>query len=42
VVAASFRSFETWFVVAALYFGLNFVLSSFGRYLEARLSKSLK
>jgi polar amino acid transport system permease protein len=37
VVAVSFRSFETWFVVALIYFMLNFILSSYGRYLEKRL-----
>ena len=37
VVAVSFRSFETWFVVALIYFGLNLLLSSYGRYLEQRL-----
>lgn len=37
VVAVSFKSFETWFVIAAIYFLLNLVLSSFGRYLEARM-----
>ncbi|MFW7379796.1 MAG: amino acid ABC transporter permease [Oligoflexus sp.] len=37
VVAVSFRSFETWFVIALIYFALNFLLSSYGRYLERRL-----
>lgn len=37
VVAVSFRSFETWFVVALIYFVLNFLLSTYGRYLERRL-----
>lgn len=37
VVAVSFKSFETWFVIAIIYFVLNLVLSSFGRYLEKRL-----
>lgn len=37
VVSVSFRSFETWFVVALIYFGLNYALSSYGRYLERRL-----
>jgi len=37
VVAVSFRSFETWFAIALVYFALNFLLSSYGRYLERRL-----
>jgi polar amino acid transport system permease protein len=37
VVAVSFRSFETWFVIAVIYCVLNYTLSSFGRYLEKRL-----
>lgn len=42
VVAVSFRSFETWFFIAFLYLIINTILSSFGRYLEDRLSVSLK
>lgn len=41
VVSVSFRSFETWFFIAVLYFAVNFVVSTFGRALEARLSRSL-
>ncbi len=37
VVAVSFRSFETWFVIAIVYRVLHYVLSSYGRYLEKRL-----
>ncbi len=37
VVSVSFRSFETWFVIAIVYCVLNYVLSSYGRYLEKRL-----
>jgi polar amino acid transport system permease protein len=37
VVSVSFRSFETWFVVAVIYCVLNYSLSSYGRYLEKRL-----
>lgn len=42
VVSVSFRSFETWFVVALFYLFVNTILSSFGRYLEHRLSASLR
>ncbi len=37
VVAVSFRSLETWFIIAMIYFFVNLVISSFGRYLEKRL-----
>jgi polar amino acid transport system permease protein len=37
IVSVSFKSFETWFVVAVLYCIVNTVLSSYGRYLERRL-----
>ncbi|MDQ3234449.1 MAG: amino acid ABC transporter permease [Pseudobdellovibrionaceae bacterium] len=37
VVSVSFRSFETWFLVAVIYCVLNYSLSSYGRYLEKRL-----
>lgn len=37
IVAVSFKSFETWFVVAILYCIVNTALSSYGRYLERRL-----
>lgn len=37
VVSVSFRSFETWFVIAVIYCVLNYSLSSYGRYLEKRL-----
>lgn len=39
IVAVSFKSFETWFVVAALYLAVNQCLSSLGRLLEERLSR---
>lgn len=42
VVSVSFRSFETWFAVAVFYLIVNTVLSTFGRYLEHRLSASLR
>jgi polar amino acid transport system permease protein len=42
VVAVSFRSFETWALIALFYLVINVILSSFGRYLESRLSVSLK
>lgn len=41
-VTVTFRSFETWFFIALLYFIVNTLVSSFGRYLEKRLSISLK
>ena len=37
IVSVSFKSFETWFVVAILYCIVNTVLSTYGRYLERRL-----
>ncbi len=37
IVSVSFRSFETWFVIAVIYCVLNYTLSSYGRYLEKRL-----
>ena len=37
IVAVSFRSFETWFVIALIYFALNSSLSSLGRTLEVKL-----
>lgn len=37
IVSVSFKSFETWFVVAILYCVANTVLSTYGRYLERRL-----
>ncbi len=40
VVSVSFRAFETWFVIALIYFVLNYALSSYGRYLERRLRVS--
>lgn len=42
VVSVSFRSFETWFVIAIMYLVLNTILSSYGRWLEHRLSASLR
>ncbi|MBX9703765.1 MAG: amino acid ABC transporter permease [Silvanigrellaceae bacterium] len=41
-VTVTFRSFETWFFIALLYFVVNTIVSSLGRYLEIRLSVSLK
>ncbi len=41
VIAVSFRSFETWFVIAIIYCLLNYALSSYGRYLERRLRVGL-
>lgn len=41
VVAVSFRSFETWFVVAFIYFILNFCISRLGRLLENYLSRDM-
>lgn len=41
VVAVSFRSFETWFIIAIIYFVLNLVLSSLGRYIEKRMRISM-
>jgi polar amino acid transport system permease protein len=40
VVAITFRGFETWFLVAAIYLAMNLIVSSLGRYLEFRLSAS--
>lgn len=40
VVSVSFRSFETWFLIAIIYFALNYILSTYGRYLEKRLRVS--
>ncbi len=37
IVSVTFKSFETWFVIAILYFALNTILSTYGRYLERRL-----
>lgn len=42
VVSVTFRGFETWFVIAAIYLVVNLVVSSLGRYLEHRLSESLR
>jgi polar amino acid transport system permease protein len=39
IVSLTFRSFETWFVIAAMYFVINQALSTFGRKLERRLAK---
>jgi polar amino acid transport system permease protein len=39
IVAVSFKSFETWFLIAALYLLINQCLSSAGRLLEEHLSK---
>lgn len=41
MVAISFRSFEVWFLVAVVYFLLNFVLSRLGRSIEMRMSGDL-
>jgi polar amino acid transport system permease protein len=42
VVTMSFRSFETWFLVALVYFVLNFSISRLGRLLENHLSRDLR
>jgi polar amino acid transport system permease protein len=42
VVSVSFRSFETWFVIAVIYCVLNYSLSSYGRYLEKRLRVGMR
>ncbi len=39
IVSVSFKSFETWFFIALLYFLVNQCLATFGRHLERRLSK---
>lgn len=39
IVAVSFKSFETWFFIAALYFLINQCLSTLGKRLERRLSR---
>jgi polar amino acid transport system permease protein len=41
-VTVTFRSFETWFFIAFLYLGMNTIVSSFGRYIEKKLSAGLK
>lgn len=41
IVAATFRSFETWIVIAGIYFILNFSVSRLGRVVENKLSKDL-
>jgi polar amino acid transport system permease protein len=41
MVAISFRSFEVWFMVAVVYFALNFVLSRVGRVVEMKISGDL-
>lgn len=41
-VTVTFRSFEIWFFIALLYFVVNTLVSSLGRYLEKKLSVSLK
>lgn len=40
IVSVSFKSFETWFVIAALYFVLNQLVASLGAWLEHHLSRS--
>lgn len=42
MVSVSFRSFETWFVVALVYLALNTILSTAGRALERRLRRDLQ
>ncbi|NBO37880.1 amino acid ABC transporter permease [bacterium] len=42
MVAISFRSFEVWFLVAVVYFVLNFILSRCGRWIEQRMSADLQ
>ena len=41
VVAATFRSFETWIIIAGIYFVLNFFVSQIGRSVEKKFSKDL-
>lgn len=41
MVAISFRSFEVWFLVAIIYFAMNFLLSRVGRNIEMRMSADL-
>lgn len=40
IVSVSFRSFETWFVIAAFYFVINQILSALGRSLERKLARA--
>jgi polar amino acid transport system permease protein len=41
-VTVTFRSFETWFFIAFLYLFVNSIVSSFGRFVEKKLSAGLK
>ncbi len=41
-VTVTFKSFEIWFFIAFLYLVVNTVVSSFGRYVEKKLSAGLK
>lgn len=41
-VTVTFRSFETWFFIALMYLIVNTTVSSFGRYVEKKLSAGLK
>ncbi|MBM3381909.1 MAG: amino acid ABC transporter permease [Betaproteobacteria bacterium] len=41
MVAISFKSFEVWFLVAVVYFMLNFMLSRIGQRIERRMSGDL-
>ncbi|MEY4065994.1 MAG: hypothetical protein RIR26_2202 [Pseudomonadota bacterium] len=41
MVAVSFRSFEVWFLVAVIYFVMNFLLSHAGRWIEKKMSGDL-
>lgn len=41
MVAISFKSFEVWFLVAVVYFFLNFALSRLGQSIERRMSGDL-
>jgi polar amino acid transport system permease protein len=42
IVSTSFRSFETWFVIAAIYFALNYSLSLLGKWMESKLGASAR
>lgn len=42
MIAISFKSFEVWFLVACVYFTLNFLLSKLGRMVELRMSADLR
>jgi len=39
IVANTFSPFETWLVIAAIYFAITFILSIIGRRVENRMKK---